>query len=303
MLKINNNYDHFKSGFIAIVGAPNVGKSTLLNRILGEKISITSEKPQTTRNRILGILHRNNAQLVFVDTPGIHKAKRTLNVRIVDIALSALADVDIILLVIDASKQDMNSEQILMQKISHQKTPIILAINKIDLIKKPTLITLIDKWSKEYSFKDIIPVSAKNGTQVEKIVESIESHIPNGPPFFPQDYLTDLPEKFFVSELIREKVFRYTGQEIPYSTAVTVDFFSEDKNNSIIRIHATIYVERSSQKAIIIGKNGSQIKKIGQNAREEIQRKLSTKVFLKLFVKVEKNWSKDTKALRKFGYE
>ncbi|MBN1932862.1 MAG: GTPase Era [Desulfobacterales bacterium] len=300
---MNNNYDHFKSGFIAIVGAPNVGKSTLLNRILGEKISITSEKPQTTRNRILGILHRNNAQLVFVDTPGIHKAKRTLNVRIVDIALSALADVDIILLVIDASKQDMNSEQILMQKISHQKTPIILAINKIDLIKKPTLITLIDKWSKEYSFKDIIPVSAKNGTQVEKIVESIESHIPNGPPFFPQDYLTDLPEKFFVSELIREKVFRYTGQEIPYSTAVTVDFFSEDKNNSIIRIHATIYVERSSQKAIIIGKNGSQIKKIGQNAREEIQRKLSTKVFLKLFVKVEKNWSKDTKALRKFGYE
>ena len=165
------------------------------------------------------------------------------------------------------------------------------------------LITLIDRWSKEYSFKDIIPVSAKSGTQVEKIIESIETHICNGPPFFPKDYLVDLPEKFFVSELIREKVVRYTGQEIPYSTAVTVDSFSEDKINSIIRIHATIYVERSSQKGIIIGKNGSQIKKIGQSAREEIQRKLSTKVFLKLFVRVEKNWSKDTKALRKFGYE
>ncbi len=297
-----NKQADFKSGFVAIVGTPNVGKSTLLNRMLGEKISITSQKPQTTRNRILGIMHRPASQLVFIDTPGVHKAKTPLNIRIVGTALSALSDADLILVLVDASLPDPNSEQILIKKFKKQKKPVVLAINKIDLVEKPALLTIIDKWAKAYPFESVIPVSAKYGTQVEELLDAMEALLPKGPPFFPEESITDLPERFITAEIIREKVFRLTGQEIPYSTAVTVDSFSEQKKGALVKIDATIHIERDSQKGIIIGKNGSKLKKIGEDARKDIERMLGCKVFLKLFVRVQKKWSKDTKALRRFGY-
>jgi len=300
--KTNNRYSDFKSGFVAIAGAPNVGKSTLLNRMIGEKISITSKKPQTTRNRIIGIVHRPYSQIVFIDTPGIHRAKSPLNIRIVDVAFSAMADVDLILVVLDVTNPDPESEKILVKQLGKQKRPVILVLNKIDLIKKPELLIIIDKWIKAYPFEAVIPVSAKHGTQVEELIKAMELILPNGPPFFPEDAVTDMPERFIAAEMVREKVFRLTGEGVPYSIAVTIDSFSEDAKGSLVKIYATIHVERDSQKGIIIGKNGSKLKKIGEEARMEIQRMVGAKVFLKLFVRVQKNWTKDTKALRRFGY-
>lgn len=301
-----NNFENnanFKSGFITIVGAPNVGKSTLLNKMIGEKIAITSQKPQTTRNRILGILHKPCSQLIFIDTPGVHKtAKSLLNTRIVDTALSAMDNMDAILIVIDVLKSDADSKQILLEKLKKIKKPVILAINKIDLIKKTLLLDIIDVWSKTYSFSHIIPISAKLGLQVDKLVNAIESVLHEGPRFFPDDTLTDMPERFIAAEMIREKVFRFTGQEIPYSIAVSVDSFSEYKKGSLVKIYASIHVEHDSQKGIIIGKNGDKLKQIGTQARIEIEKMTNAKVFLKLFVRVQKNWSKDTKALKRFGY-
>jgi len=287
---------------VALVGAPNVGKSTLLNHMLGEKISITSKKPQTTRNRILGILHRPEAQIVFIDTPGIHQASSPLNVRIVEAALSSLVDTDLLLMVVDASRADPRSEQMLLKNLAKLKKPTLLALNKTDRVEKRALLGMIDTWSKRHPFEKIVPISAKQGFQVEALIAAMVAGLPFGPPFFPEDSLTDLPERFLVAELIREKVFRLTGQEIPYSTAVTVESFSESEKRDLIKIQAVIHVERESQKGIVIGKNGSKLKKIGEEARREIERMVGSKVFLKLFVRVQKNWSKDTRALRRFGY-
>ncbi len=292
----------FKSGFVAIVGAPNVGKSTLLNRLLGEKISITSKKPQTTRNRILGVLHRPAAQLVFLDTPGVHPSQKPLNVRIVDTALDAMGDADMLLIIIDAASPDLASEDMMVKKLGKHRKPVILALNKIDLIRKKDLLAMIGKWEKRYPFEAIVPISATKGTQVDVLLETMQSHLPAGPPFFPPETLTDLTERFIVAELIREKVIRLTGEEIPYAAAVTVDSFKEERSGALIRIHATIHLERESQKGIVIGAKGSKIKQIGSAAREDIQRFLAAKVFLKLFVRIQKHWSKDTKALRKLGY-
>jgi len=293
---------NFKSGFVAIVGAPNVGKSTLLNRMLGEKVSITSKKPQTTRNRILGILHRPEAQLIFIDTPGVHQASRALNVRIVEAALLALDDVDLILAVSDVSRPDPVSEELLFKRLAEQKHPVVLALNKIDLVDKNRLLAIIDTWNRRHDFKEIVPISASRGTQVDSLIGVMERLMPAGPPLFPEDSLTDVPERFLVGEIIREKAFRLTGQELPYSVAVTVDSFSEENRQKQVTIHATLHVERPSQKAIIIGKNGAKLKQIGQDARKDIERLLGTRVFLKLFVRVQKNWSRDTRALRRFGY-
>ena len=297
-----NNLKKFRSGFIALVGAPNAGKSTLLNRALGEKISITSKKPQTTRNRIIGVVHRPMSQLVFIDTPGVHRARGPLNVRIVDVALSALGEVDMVLIIVDASQPDPESESFMIEKLKERKQPVIIALNKIDLVEKPRLLKLIDKWTHAFDFKAVVPISARHGEQVEELLSAMENLLPEGPPFFPEDTLTDAPERFIAAEMIREKVFRLTGQEIPYSTAVTIDSFKEEKKGALVRIYATIHIERNSQKGIIIGKQGSKLKQIGEASRKEIERMLSTRVFLKLFVRVQKNWSKDTKALRKFGY-
>jgi GTP-binding protein Era len=292
----------FRSGFVAILGAPNAGKSTLLNRILGQKISITSKKPQTTRNRILGILNRPSAQLVFIDTPGVHKATDPLNIRIVETALSSLGDGDVILVIVDVARSDPVSEELMVRKIKASKKPVVLALNKIDLIPKTDLLPIIDRWSVVTSFDDIVPISAEKGTQVDRLLASLETLLRFGPPFFPDDIVTDLPERFIASEMIREKVFRLTGEEIPYATAVTVEAFKEEKKGRLVRIHATIHVERDSQKGIIIGKGGRMLKSIGETSRREIERLLGVEVFLKLFVRVQKNWSKDTRALRKFGY-
>jgi len=302
MQHINNQLADFRSGFVAIAGAPNVGKSTLLNQMLGEKISITSKKPQTTRNRILGVLHRPAAQLIFIDTPGVHQTAHPLNIRIVAAALTAMGDVDVILVVVDVAGPDPDAEAFLVKKLNALKQPVVLVLNKIDSIKKTLLLTMMDQWSKKYVFEAIIPVSAILGAQVEELIETVESLLPKGPPLFPEDTITDMPERFIAAEMIREKVFRTTGQEIPYSTAVSVESFSEQKKGALVKINATIHVERASQKGMVIGKNGSKLKQIGQAARLEIERMLGTKVFLKLFVRVQKNWSKDTKALRKFGY-
>jgi GTP-binding protein Era len=291
---------NFRAGFIAIAGAPNAGKSTLLNTVLGQKISITSKKPQTTRDRILGVVERPAAQVIFIDTPGIHKAKSLLNRKIVDQALSAVDDVDAILLMIDVTTRDLESEAIIIEQLEKRNKEVILALNKTDLIKGNEVLPLIAHYSALYNFKAIIPVSAKTGAQTEDLLAEVERCLPEGPRLFPEDTLTDVSEKFITSEMIREKVFRLTGMEIPYSIAVTVDSFKEKKR--LTEIHATIHVDRNSQKGIIIGKGGQMLKKIGEQARGDIERMIGSKVMLKLFVRVTKNWSRDEKTLREFGY-
>jgi len=292
----------FRSGFVAILGAPNAGKSTLLNRLLGQKISITSKKPQTTRNRILGVVHRTGSQMVFLDTPGIHRAKNPLNARIVDAALSTLSEVDLVLLVVDSQTPDELSERLLLDKLSQQRIPVLLALNKIDQVQRPALLSQIERWSELSPFAAVVPISAKNGEQVDRLMDAMEAILPAGAPFFPPDSVTDLPTRFIAAEMIREKAIRLTGQEIPYAVAVTIDSFKEDNKGALIRIHATIHVERDSQKGIVIGRQGVKLKQIGEAARQEIEKMLDTNVFLKLFVRVQKNWTRDTKALRKFGY-
>lgn len=291
----------FRSGFVAIAGPPNVGKSTLLNRMLGEKIAITSRKAQTTRNRILGVVHRPGAQMVFIDTPGIHKAEKALNVRMVETALSSLGDVDAVLFLIDAVQPDPGAEEMTAGALARLRIPVILVINKIDLLPKPRLLAIIDRWRQRADYRAIVPLSARHGDGVEQLMDTLAAELPEGPPYFPEDAVTDMPERFIAAEMIREKVFRFTGQEIPYSAAVTIDGFDE-RRADLIRIHATIHVERDSQKGIVIGKNGAKLRTIGEEARKEIERMVGTKVFLKLFVRVQKNWSRDTRALRKFGY-
>ena len=298
----NDPVKNFKSGYVAIAGTPNAGKSTLLNRMLGEKISITSPKPQTTRNRILGVLHRPAAQIVFFDTPGVFEAKDKLNLRIVDAALSAVGDADLILVVVDASHSEPNAERFLVKQLKSQTRPVLLALNKIDLIEKSGLLENIDKWSKSYQFKDIIPISAKDGIQIEELIAAMAAILPPGPPYFPEDTLTDVTERFIAAELIREQVFRLTGEEIPYASAVTIDTFKEKSEGRLVSIEATIHLERDSQKGIVIGKNGSKLKQIGTQSRQQIEQMLGCKIYLKLFVRIQKNWRKDTRALRKFGY-
>ncbi len=292
----------FRSGFVAILGAPNAGKSTLLNRLLGQKISITSKKPQTTRNRILGVVHRTGSQMVFLDTPGIHQARNPLNTRIVEAALSTLSEVDLVLLVVDAQTPNRPSERLLLDKLSQHRLPVLLALNKIDQVKRPALLSQIERWSGLIAFAAVVPISAKNGEQVDRLMDAMEAILPAGAPFFPPESLTDLPARFIAAEMVREKAIRLTGQEIPHAVAVTIDSFKEEKKGALIRIHATIHVERDSQKGIVIGRQGTKLKQIGEAARQEIEEMLGTQVFLKLFVRVQKNWTRDTKALRKFGY-
>jgi GTPase len=302
MIDKNQPYSDFKSGYVAIAGTPNAGKSTLLNRMLGEKISITSKKPQTTRNRILGVLHREDAQMVFFDTPGVFQAQDTLNTRIVDTAFSAVSDADLILLVIDVAHPDTNAERFVVKRLQDENKPVVLALNKIDLVDKSGLLENINRWADTYPFRDVVPISAKNGIQINELILAMLSALPQGPPYFPKDTLTDVSERFLAAEMIREQVFRLTGEEIPYATAVTVDVFKTKNKGNLVKIEATIHLERESQKGIVIGKSGSKLRQIGVKSREQIEHMLGTKVYLKLFVRVQKNWRKDTKAIRRFGY-
>jgi GTP-binding protein Era len=292
----------FKSGFVAIVGAPNVGKSTLLNQLLGQKIAITSEKPQTTRHRILGVAHLPGAQLIFLDTPGIHRARGALNVRMVEVALKVLGDVDLVVLIRDAAFPDRASDEIILRSLRKRNLPVILAINKVDLVNKETLLPLIEQWHEVYPFHAIVPISATERIQIDELVAEMIAVLPEGPRYYPEDSVTDLPERFIAAEMIREKVFRLTGQEIPYGVAVTVESFKERVKKNLIDIQATIHVERESQKPIIIGKAGSMLKRIGEQARMDIERMVGCKVFLKLWVRVHKKWTRDAVAIKKFGY-
>ena len=293
----------FRSGLVALIGPPNAGKSTFLNRVLQDKISITSKKPQTTRNRILGILHRRASQIVFMDTPGVFQGAAAFNALLVKTALAALSEADVTLLILDVTASDAGAEAVLVKALLTKKPKAVLAFNKIDLIDKRALLPLTRAWSKKYPFEAIVPISAKKGIGIETLVATLEGYLPQGPPYFDADAVTDMPTRLLVAERIREKVVRLTGQEIPYATAVTVDAFSQSKERPFVRIAATIHVERDSQKGILIGKSGNKLRQIGTAARKEIEAFLECRVFLELFVRVQKKWRKDPKALKRFGYE
>ena len=292
----------FRSGFIAIIGRPNAGKSTLLNRILGEKIVITSDKPQTTRNRVQGIHNLPGYQIIFIDTPGIHAAKSRLNKYMVDEALASLKEVDGVIFMVDATASQEEQEQLVVEVLGPSTPPVILALNKIDLVEQVRATRLMERFTSRHLFRDVIALSAATGDGVESLVSLVSSLLPEGPQYFPDDILTDLPERFIAAEIIREKVFRLTHEEIPYSVAVTVESFKE-RENGLIAIGAVVTVERDSQKGIIIGRKGEMLKKIGTEARKEIEDLLQTKVFLELFVRVRKNWTDNPNMLKEFGYQ
>jgi len=294
------NENNIRSGFVGIIGAPNAGKSTLLNKVLGQKISITSKKPQTTRDRILGIVNTASSQVIFIDTPGIHKSTTLLNKRIVDQALLALEDVDVILFMVDVAARNYSAEKLIISQLKKTSKIVVLALNKIDLVKKAEVFNLVAEFQELHAFKAIIPISAKKGIQIKNILEEVEASLAIGPRLFPEETFTDVSEKFMVKEIIREKVFRLTGMEIPYSSAVTVDSFEVERK--LIVIHASIHVIRDSQKGIIIGKRGAMLSKIGAKARKDIEQMVGQKVLLKLFVKVTKNWASNARMLNEFGY-
>ncbi len=291
----------FKSGFVSIIGRPNTGKSTLLNSVLGEKVVIVSEKPQTTRNRIRGIKNMENAQIIFLDTPGIHKAKGHLNEFMVKEAMSALEDMDIIIYLVEATGK-IKDELFIIESLKRVRCPVLLGINKIDMVRKDSILPLMDEYSSVYPFREIIPLSARKGEGMDELFRCIVELLPEGPKYFTEDILTDQTERFVVAEIVREKIFELTREEIPYSTAVIVERFKENPGKRIISISATINVERDSQKGIIIGKGGAMLKEIGTRARIDIERLLGTKVYLELFVRVRKDWTKDAKSLKEFGY-
>lgn len=295
------NKKSFTSGYVSIIGRPNVGKSTLLNAIIGEKIVITSNKPQTTRNRIQGIHNIPDGQIIFIDTPGIHAGHSRLNKSMVDVAMSAISGVDLLLLVVEATTPV--DAGIVGDVLKGVTTPVVLVINKVDLLPdKRILFERISEWAALHPFREVVPVSAGSGDGVGLLVETISRYLPEGPQLFPDDILTDMPEKFIVAEMIREKIFRLTRDEVPYSTAVEVESFVE-RENGVIAISAAIVLERATQKGIVIGKRGDMLKRIGSQARQDIERLLATRVFLELFVKVEENWSERPSKLREYGYE
>ena len=288
-----------RSGFVGIIGAPNVGKSTFLNHILGEKVAITSAKPQTTRHRILGVWTGPEAQAVFLDTPGVHQARGLLNKELVAQALAALDDVDLILFMVEPGARPAD-ENLVIDHVRKTDQPVILAINKVDRMDKPRLLPLMEEYDRNLKPRAIVPISALTGDNVPALMEEIVGALPGGPQYYPPDTLTDQPERFIAAEMIREQIFHLTGREIPYATAVTVESYKEEPH--LTRINALVHVERDSQKKIIIGRQGAKLKEIGTAARKDIERLCGTKVYLELFVRVQKNWSKDPRAIKRFGY-
>jgi GTPase len=292
----------FKSGFIALLGRPNVGKSTLLNALVGEKIAIVSTKPQTTRSRITGIKTVEEAQLIFVDTPGLARPRSSLNRHMMQIARDAYQGVDLILLVTEASgPEQLAADEFILQQLKDVKISIFLVINKIDLIDHRQLLPLIETYQQQFPFVEYVPVSALKEVNIDALSRAIIQYLPAGPHLFPSDQLTDQPERFWIAELIREQIFSLMSQEVPYQTAVLVEQM-EDTDSGVLRVEATIYVERDSQKGIIIGKRGNRLKQIGQAARQEIERRLNTRVYLALWVKVRKDWSENEQLIRDMGY-
>lgn len=291
----------FKSGFIAILGRPNVGKSTFFNVIVGDKISIVANKPQTTRNRITGIKNYPDAQLIFLDTPGMHKPKSPLNRAMVQAARDTIGDADVLLIMVEAEGKIGPHDLFLIEALSGVKAPVFLAINKIDRVEKPSLLPLIDQYSRLYDFAGIFPICALKGDGLDELLACLKKALPEGPQLFPDDIATDATERFIAAEFIREQIMLLTQQEIPYASAVMIDLFKEDEAKNLIRITATINVEKESQKAIMIGKKGSMLKKIGTNARLSMENLFGAKVFLELFVRVKKDWTSSDRMLREFG--
>jgi GTP-binding protein Era len=295
----------FKSGFVTIVGRPNAGKSTFINQVMGQKIAITSDKPQTTRNNIQAIYTKDDSQVILIDTPGIHKPKHSLGSFMTSQAIQTLKSVDLVCYMVDSTQDFGKGDEFMIQLLEDIKTPVFLLVNKVDLITDiERLKRKIDKFKSLYDFEGVFTISAKRGDHLEKIIDDIVYMLPEGPLYYPKDQTTSYPEKFIMSEIIREKVIRLTEEEVPHSIMCVIEYMDQDETfDHMINIHASIYVERKSQKGIIIGKNGQMIKKIGTYARKDILNLLGVKVFLDLHVKVEKNWRNKPHLLHRFGYD
>lgn len=300
----------FHSGFVSIIGRPNVGKSTLLNQILREKIAIISDKPQTTRNRILGVKNLPHAQIVLLDTPGIHKPKYKLNDRMVHVALGTLEEVDLIFFMVEATDAGStgrigpaigSGDRYILERLKVLETPVFLVLNKMDLIKKEKTIPLVEEYTRRFKFAEVFPISALTGDNVDRLMEVAANGLPEGEPFFPADVVTDQPMRFVATEIIREKILQHTREEIPYSVAVVMEEYKEEPKKPV-HIRALILVERDSQKGILIGKKGEMLKTVGTEARLELEALLGTKVFLELWVKVQKDWRQDENVLKEIGY-
>ncbi|WP_078379659.1 GTPase Era [Sutcliffiella halmapala] len=293
---------NYKSGFVSIIGRPNVGKSTFLNRVIGQKIAIMSDKPQTTRNKIQGVYTQDDAQIVFIDTPGIHKPKHKLGDFMMKVAQNTLKEVDLVLFMINAKEGLGRGDEFIIEKLKETNTPVYLVINKIDEVHPDELLPLMETYKSLFPFKEIVPISALQGNNVETLLEQIKKFLPEGPQYYPADQVTDHPERFIVAELIREKVLHLTREEVPHSIAVAIDSMKKRERGDIVDIQATIVVERDSQKGIVIGKQGKVLKEVGQKARIDIEALLGSKVFLELWVKVQKDWRNKQSQLRDFGF-
>jgi GTPase len=290
---------HFRSGFVAVVGRPNVGKSTLVNRLVGQKVAIVSDKPQTTRNRILAVVNRPSGQIVLFDTPGIHKPMHRMNERMVETAVRSLERVELALWLSDVTEEYGAGDRYIRDVLAKARTPVILGLNKIDAVSKPKILPVIDRYRTLLEFLEVVPLSALTGENVELLSELLLAHLPEGERLYPEDYLTDQPERFFVAEMVRERILHHTREEIPYTTGVVIESFREDEG--LIRIEAAILVERESQKAILIGRGGAMLKTVGTEARREIEAFLGTRVYLGLFVKVRERWREDPTILAEMG--
>ena len=297
------NKQGFKSGFISIIGRPNVGKSTFLNRVIGQKIAIMSDKPQTTRNKVQGVLTQDASQMIFIDTPGIHKPKHKLGEFMLKVAKNTLREVDVIMFMVNAEQKIGKGDEFIIEMLEGNQTPVFLVINKIDQVHPDELVNIISSYKDKYPFAEIVPISALQGNNVENLLAAIDKYLPEGPQYYPADQVTDHPERFIISEMIREKVLHLTREEIPHSIAVVIDKIKRDEENEDkIRVQATIMVERDSQKGIVIGKKGALLKEVGIRARKDIEMLLGSKVYLELWVKVQKDWRNKQTHLRDFGF-
>ena len=296
------NDQAFKSGFISIIGRPNVGKSTFINRVIGQKIAIMSDKPQTTRNKVQGVLTTNDAQYIFIDTPGIHKPKHKLGDFMMKVAQNTLKEVDVILFMVNAEEGYGRGEEFILEKFQSVKTPIFLIINKIDRIHPDKLLAVIESYNEKFQFAEIIPISALEGNNIDRLLEVVRKYLPEGPLYYPADQVTDHPERFIITELIREKALQLTREEVPHSLAVVLEKMEKDPNKDMIHVMATIIVERDSQKGIVIGKQGKMLKEIGKRARVDIENLLGSKVYLEVWVKVQKDWRNKASQLRDYGF-
>lgn len=290
-----------KSGFVSIIGRPNVGKSTFVNRVIGHKIAIMSDKAQTTRNKIQGVMTRDDAQIIFIDTPGIHKPKHKLGDYMMRVAKNTLSEIDAIMFMVNVNEDIGRGDEYIMEMLKNVKTPIFLVLNKIDLVHPDTLMPKIEQYQSYMDFTDIIPISALEGLNVDHFIDILKSYLPEGPKYYPDNQISDHPEQFVVSEIIREKILHLTSEEIPHAIGVNVDrMIKEDEDK--VRIEATIYVERDSQKGIVIGKGGKKLKEVGKRARRDIEMLLGSKVYLELWVKVQRDWRNKVNFIRQIGY-